>query len=566
MSGDRVGRRFAMICALGLGLGACSAPHARDISYGREACAHCHMTISDPRFAGELVMSKGLIYTFDDIECLAGFASQNDGADIHSIWVNDFLHPEQRLDATRARYWQNPRFRSPMSSGLVAVKEGPESDSLAGVTGAVLQRWHDVVVSVRATGGHRLHQPAVVTASVHGASAVNGQAQDLVVSTDGPVRTLSAALRLARPHSRIVVRAGTYREPMLVIDKPVAIEGEGWPTFIGTDHDVFRITADSVSLRGVVIRDVQPTAAEDRAAIRVSGARGCVIENNRLVKTFFGVYLARATDCRIQGNWIQGQGTIQGLSGNAIHSWNSADLTIANNQISGHRDGIYLEFTGHSRITGNRSTANLRYGLHFMFSHRCEYAGNTFSRNGSGVAVMFSDSVVMRENRFQKNWGSSAYGLLLKDLRDSWIEQNQFADNTVGLWTEGTSRVTITGNEFLGNGWALRVLGDATDNRFVNNRFSGNSFDVGTAPGLNSNIFEGNYWDHYRGYDLDRDGYGDVPFQPVRLFSLFIEQNEPAVILLHSFFIDLLDLAERVMPTLTPATMMDKHPLMRWDS
>jgi nitrous oxidase accessory protein len=389
---------------------------------------------------------------------------------------------------------------------------------------------------------------------------------ELVVSPGGPIPSLTAALRIAPAGSRIVVRAGTYREPMILVDKPVTIQGQGWPVFLGGEHDVFRITADSVSLRGVVIRKVTPTAAEDRAAIRVSGARGCTIENNRLVETFFGIYLARASGCRISGNAIQGRAQSQGLSGNAIHSWNSRDLRIENNTISGHRDGIYLEFTGRSQISGNQSRGNLRYGLHFMFSQNCEYARNTFSRNGGGVAVMFSDSVVMRQNRFERNWGSAAYGLLLKELRDSRIEQNRFSDNTVGLWTEGTSRVTVSGNEFTGNGWALRVLGDATDNQFRGNRFSGNSFDVGTAPGSNDNLFEKNYWDRYRGYDLDRDGFGDIPYQPVRLFSLLVEQNEPALILLHSFFLDLLDLAERVVPSLTPATMMDQRPLMRWPS
>ena len=179
---------------------------------------------------------------------------------------------------------------------------------------------------------------------------------------------------------------------------------------------------------------------------------------------------------------------------------------------------------------------------------------------------MFSDSVTMRQNRFEQSWGSASYGLLLKELRDSHIDSNVFSRNSVGLWTEGPTRVVVTGNRFLANGWAVRVLGDASENIFRGNLFKANSFDVGTAPGWNSNVFEANYWDRYRGYDLDRDGYGDVPFQPVRLFSLVIQQYEPSLILLHSFFVDLLDLAERVVPALTPETLLDRRPLMRWAS
>jgi nitrous oxidase accessory protein len=403
----------------------------------------------------------------------------------------------------------------------------------------------------------------LVVAGSLGLHQYRPQNPDIIVEPGGSVRSLSAALRLARPHARILIRAGEYHEPTIQVDKPVSIEGEGWPVFVGGDHQVITVEADSVSIRGLVIRQVRPSSAEDRAGIRLSGAHHCTVENNRLIDTFFGIYLAQSSDCRIAGNLIRGRGKTQGMAGNAIHSWNSSDLTIESNDISGHRDGIYLEFTTGSRVRGNRSAGNLRYGLHFMFSHRCEYVDNAFTSNGAGVAVMFSDSVTMRRNRFERNWGSAAYGLLLKELRDSRIDSNRFVSNTVGLWTEGTSRVAVTGNEFISNGWALRVLGDATDNEFRGNRFRENSFDVGTNPGHSTNLFEANYWDHYRGYDLDRDGYGDVPFQPVRLFSLLIQEHQPALILLHSFFIDLLDLAEQVMPALTPETLIDRHPLMR---
>ena len=45
---------------------------------------------------------------------------------------------------------------------------------------------------------------------------------------------------------------------------------------------------------------------------------------------------------------------------------------------------------------------------------------------------------------------------------------------------------------------------------------------------------------------------GDVPFRPVRLFSVLVEQNEPMLILLRSFFLDLLEVAERLVPVHHP--------------
>ena len=65
--------------------------------------------------------------------------------------------------------------------------------------------------------------------------------------------------------------------------------------------------------------------------------------------------------------------------------------------------------------------------------------------------------------------------------------------------------------------------------------------------------------------ELKIDGklVGDVPHRPVRLFSVLVERFQPALILMHSAFVDLLDGAERVLPSLTPDALMDRAPAMR---
>jgi nitrous oxidase accessory protein len=200
-----------------------------------------------------------------------------------------------------------------------------------------------------------------------------------------------------------------------------------------------------------------------------------------------------------------------------------------------------------------------------MFSDSCEYRRNVFAGNVSGVAVMYSHRITMIGNRFEDNWGPAAYGLLLKEIKDSRIEGNILARNTVGLFAESADRAVVVDNQFLDNGWAIRLMADATDDVFRGNRFAGNTFDVATnSRSSSASEFTGNYWDGYRGYDLDRDGFGDVPFRPVRLASVLVEQNEPMLILLRSFFLDLLESAERVMPVLTPDALADRRPLMRW--
>jgi nitrous oxidase accessory protein len=238
-------------------------------------------------------------------------------------------------------------------------------------------------------------------------------------------------------------------------------------------------------------------------------------------------------------------------------------MLIVGNTISGHRDGIYFEFVTNSVIWRNTSFTNLRYGLHFMFSHNNAYITNIFRENGAGVAVMYSHGVKMFNNFFQENWGDAAYGILLKEITDSYIGGNHFEKNTIGIYMEGASRIDLERNSFLNNGWGLKIQASCMDIVVTKNDFVGNTFDVATNGSLVLNTFNNNYWDKYEGYDLDKNGEGDVPYRPVSLYSMIVEKNPPAMMLFRSFITSLMDKTEKVLPGLTPENLKDEHPMMR---
>ena len=387
--------------------------------------------------------------------------------------------------------------------------------------------------------------------------------QTVVVSPDGPVRTIAAAIAKAPRGGRINVAPGIYREPTINVDKPLTITGDSGAVLDGEGkRQIMTISADSVTVRGLTFRDVATSYREDWAAIKIVEASDCVIENNRIERAFFGIYLARVSRCRITHNRLEATPSTETTSGNGIHLWTADHITIADNRISGHRDGIYFEFVHDSDVERNISEGNSRYGLHFMFSDDCRYRGNSFRRNGSGVAVMYTRHVEMVDNRFEQSWGGAAYGLLLKEISDATLEGNRFTRNTTGLVADGTTRLVARHNTFADNGWAIRLDANGQDGRITENDFLRNSFDIATNSRNADTVLEGNYWDGYAGYDLRHDGRGDVPYHPVRLFSLIVAQNEPALILLRSNFVALLDAAERVIPALTPGTLVDRRPAM----
>ncbi len=176
---------------------------------------------------------------------------------------------------------------------------------------------------------------------------------------------------------------------------------------------------------------------------------------------------------------------------------------------------------------------------------------------------MFSHDVKMFHNYFEENWGDGAYGLLLKEINDGYIENNRFVKNTTGIFMEGVNRIQVEKNVFESNGWAMKIQANCTDVTVLKNNFKANTFDVGTNGSLVLNTFKNNYWDKYEGYDLNKDKLGDVPYRPVSLYAMIIDQNPPAMILFRSLMATLLDKTEKILPSLTPENLKDEHPLMK---
>lgn len=385
----------------------------------------------------------------------------------------------------------------------------------------------------------------------------------LVVCHSCQITKIVTAIEKAKDGDTVLVKSGIYREGNLLIDKSITFIGEGAPVLDGEGKgEIVTIVADKVVMVGFVVQHVGTSYIKDQAGIRVKKANHCRISNNQLYDTFFGIYLEHTNNTVVENNLIIGEAVQEMSSGNAVHVWYGKNALITNNEIRKHRDGIYLEFVDNSRVEYNLSEGNLRYGLHFMFSNDDAYTNNIFRNNGAGVAVMFSRRISMYENRFEYNWGQAAYGLLLKEILDAEIHHNVFRENTIGIYVEGSNRIKYTHNELIGNGWALKVSGGCLDNVLENNNFIRNSFDVSLNSAVNNNQIDGNYWSSYSGYDLDRDGVGDVPYFPVKLFSYVVNKTPEAMVLLRSFFVDIINFSEKVSPVFAPAKLADNAPAM----
>tara|TARA_R110002049_G_scaffold34583_10_gene112723 strand:+ start:3744 stop:4991 length:1248 start_codon:yes stop_codon:yes gene_type:complete len=386
----------------------------------------------------------------------------------------------------------------------------------------------------------------------------------IVVDKASAINTLKKGIALAAPHDTVLVKKGHYYEYNIAVEKPLTIKGEMFPTIDGEDKgEIITIVSDSVTIDGLFIINVGTSYTTDWAAIRVVRSKYFLIQNVVLEKLFFGIYLEKSSHGKVYHNKIIGDAVEEFNSGNGIQLWYCNNIEVKQNIVQHVRDGIYLEFSDSIQIIKNISTQNVRYGLHFMFSNDDLYHSNVFENNGAGVAVMFSKRIQMYNNVFRKNWGTASFGILLKEINDSEIYNNTFEDNTVGINIEGSNRVTYKNNTFRRNGWAVKVRGACYTNLFLANNFLYNSFDISYNSNMNDNKFDGNYWSNYSGYDLNKNGVGDIPYRPVKLFSYIVNRTPETIILLRSLFMDIIDFAEKVSPVFTPDDLVDANPQMK---
>lgn len=389
-------------------------------------------------------------------------------------------------------------------------------------------------------------------------------AKTIRVGRQQQYKNITGAVAVSAAGDTVLVDKGIYFEKNLIINKAIVLKGIDHPVIDAENkYENISVKSNDVIIDGFLLQHSAVSSIVDYAAIKIYNARNVTVINNIINDAFFGVYSQYGIHCIIKNNVLTGDAKTEQASGNGIHCWKSDSMQIIGNTISHHRDGIYFEFVTNSVIWRNNSFKNIRYGLHFMFSNDDTYITNIFENNGAGVSVMFSKGVKMFNNYFKENWGDAAYGILLKEISDSYIENNRFEKNTSAIYAEGANRIVMKKNVFKNNGWAFKIQASCSDVTLEQNNFLGNTFDIGTNGSLVLNHFNNNYWDKYEGYDLNRDGIGDVPYRPVSMYSMIIEKNPPAMVLFHSMIVSLMDKSEKVIPSLTPENLKDEHPLMK---
>jgi nitrous oxidase accessory protein len=367
----------------------------------------------------------------------------------------------------------------------------------------------------------------------------------------------------ASPGDRIEVPPGIYHGD-LIIDRAITLAGISRPTLRGSGHgSVVRIRAAGVTIDGFDV-DGGGTGdlGRDTSGIHVAAPRA-TIRNCLIREALFGIYLRESDDAIVTGNRVDGMaGRPPGEVGSGIHLWNSQRFRLADNTIVGTRDGFYIQSSSHGVVSRNRAT-DLRYGLHYMFSDDNVFEDNVFENSAAGAALMYSNRLAFRRNRFVRNRGFASVGLLLKACDDVIAEDNLIADNARGVFLEGSNRNRFVRNIIALSDMALVIYDSSGANVFEGNAFIGNLTPLSLSGKRTDTRFDRNYWSDHTEADLDGDGVADRPYRLSNVFDHIRGNLTAADLFSLSAAAAALGAAERVFPVLDPIPVVDAHPLTR---
>lgn len=399
------------------------------------------------------------------------------------------------------------------------------------------------------------------------AAAVALGAWAMVATAWAELPSFQALVDAADPAEPLVPPPGIYAGPVY-IEKSLSIDGRGQVTIdAGGKGSVIVLDTDGATLKGLRLTNSGESHNDLDAGVQVRGKFN-VIKDNVIDNTLFGIDLQQSQNNIVRRNRISSKPFDVGLRGDAVRLWYSFNNKITDNVVEDSRDMV-VWYSADNVIARNRSSGG-RYSLHFMYSNRNEVTDNHFVGNQVGIFVMYSHGMIFRNNFIAHAAGATGVGIGFKESSDLLLESNRILYCGTGFYLDVSPYEPDTTNTFRNNlvgfnGVGVRFLSDWKGNVFESNTFKGNLTQVAAGSGGSAarNIWKGNYWEDYEGFDRDRNGVGDTPYE-LYAYADRMWMDVPST----QFFkgapmLEMIDFLERLAPFSSPRLMLrDEAPRM----
>ena len=374
-------------------------------------------------------------------------------------------------------------------------------------------------------------------------------------------------LDVALPGSVLRLPAGTYRGPA-TINKPLTLEGNQQVIIDAGGHGtVLTIKADHVTVRGLTLRGSGDSHDQLDGGIMAEG-KALLIENIVFEDVLFGISLHKTTDSIVRHNRIRSRPVDSADRGDGIRLWYSTGNRIERNDIAQIRD-ITVSNSPHNRYIAN-TIRDSRRAFNFLFSHRSIIEGNRLEKNSTGIIALNSEGLIIRNNVILHAMDASGAGVALKETSAALIQGNEIIHCAHGIMADSPmnplNRIVFIDNTIAHNITGIYFYGAKGGHIAINNTFKSNLWPVtiiGDGDPMND-VWWGNSWDNYEGFDLDGDGFGDKPHELYAWADRIWLETPRATFFRNTPVLELLDFLERLAPFSTPSLILrDTAPRMR---
>ncbi|MEM1691040.1 MAG: NosD domain-containing protein [Thermofilaceae archaeon] len=230
-----------------------------------------------------------------------------------------------------------------------------------------------------------------------------------------------------------------------------------------------------------------------------------------------GILFLYSSGNRIVGNVFWGCGLIVYYSYSNVVEGNSVNgrplVYLENARDVVVRDAGQVVVVRSVRVrVENLNLSNTTVGVELWESSECTIAYNNITNNRDGIFLHYSNGVTVTGNTIANNGGD---GIVLSSSSGNTITWNTIANNGGdGIFLHYSNGVTVTGNTIANNGRNGIYFYNSSGNRVFLNNFIGNRMQVFSVESVNvwDDGSRGNFWSDYAGRDLNNDGIGDTPY------------------------------------------------------
>ena len=373
----------------------------------------------------------------------------------------------------------------------------------------------------------------------------------------------------AAPGSVLRPPPGHYAGPVS-IDKPLTIDGGGQVTIdAGDKGTVMSLNASNSVLRGLHLTGSGESHDTDDSCLDVRGHHN-VIEDIVVDNCLFGIDLKQVDHSVVRNNRISSKDFELGVRGDGLRLWYSNDNLVEGNEIVDSRDMVAW-YSHRNKFVDNLGRRS-RYSIHFMFANDNEVDRNRFYDNAVGIYFMYTEGGSATNNIISHATGATGMGVGFKEASGTLIENNEIIYCGIGIGSDLSpfqpdSTIEIRNNRFAYNGIAILFNSETGGNNLRNNQFEGNLTQVsygGRSDNPTKNLWEGNYWDDYQGFDRDHDGVGDNAHELYSYADQLWMEFPMARFFRSSPVLELLDFLERLAPFSSPDLILrDEKPVFR---